>query len=319
MTEPKEHFDQEQEKQCRICFDGEDDSLGRLIRPCLCRGSITVNQFNTFTPQTSLTTIIQYVHVACLNRWRKTSFTNNSFYRCPQCHYRYHFARTKAIGLATNPSEQLLPHPIQLTRSLLVVVAIITSFLFTTLVMCSSYLTTYFIDSFDNDHSSYTSSYYFFISPIDVGQDLIRAALRILRDQDAFPIEEATRRTTLTTTPSFLTRFFRRFIIGLPMIGAGSVVHMLLSLPLLGPVHWIARFRGSRSRRGSSTDVAAMIIVVLLIVGIARHVCLPSTCRIPHLTCRPGLCTRRTSSYAGSVNVSFYLRKMSFLKSIDVG
>ncbi|OAX44216.1 hypothetical protein K503DRAFT_765198 [Rhizopogon vinicolor AM-OR11-026] len=234
MAEAKE----EQEKQCRICFDGEDESLGRLIRPCLCRGSIS------------------HVHVACLKRWRNTSFTNNSFYCCPQCHYRYHFARTKAIGLATNP----------------IVVGIITSFLFTILVMCSSYLTTYFMNSFD-DYSSYGSSY-FFISPIDVGQDLIRAALRILQDQDAFPIEETvptrTNPAPLPSPPTFLTRFFRRFIVGLPMIGAGSIVHMLLSLPLLGPVHWIARFRGSRSRRGNSTDIAAMIIVTLIIVGIAR-------------------------------------------------
>ncbi|KAG1749918.1 uncharacterized protein EDB91DRAFT_1235352 [Suillus paluster] len=233
----------EQEKQCRICFDGEDESLGRLIRPCLCRGSIS------------------YVHVACLKKWRNTSFTNNSFYRCPQCHYRYHFARTKAIGLATNP----------------IIVGVISSFLFTLLVMCSSYATTYFMNSFE-DYSSYGSSYYFFVSPIDVGHDLIRAALRILRDQDAFPLEENGSRTRLTranpaplpSSPSFLTRFLRRFIIGLPMIGAGSVVHMLLSLPLLGPVHWIARFRGNRSRRGNSTDIAAMIIVTLLVVGIAR-------------------------------------------------
>lgn len=34
----------EQEKQCRICFESEDESLGRLIRPCLCRGSISVSQ-----------------------------------------------------------------------------------------------------------------------------------------------------------------------------------------------------------------------------------------------------------------------------------
>lgn len=131
-----------------------------------------------------------------------------------------------------------------------------------------------------DDSSSYGSSY-LFISPIDVGQDLIRAALRILRDQDAFPIEETARMTMrLTSTnpapqpspPTFFARFVRRFIIGLPMIGATSLVQMLLSLPLLGPVHWIARFRGSRSRRGNSTDVAAMIIVGLLIVGIARHV-----------------------------------------------
>ena len=28
--------------QCRICFDGPDQELGRLIRPCLCKGSISV-------------------------------------------------------------------------------------------------------------------------------------------------------------------------------------------------------------------------------------------------------------------------------------
>ncbi|KAG2350283.1 hypothetical protein BDR05DRAFT_921080 [Suillus weaverae] len=245
MAEPEDKTDQdpapEQEKQCRICFEGEDESLGRLIRPCLCRGTIS------------------HVHIACLKRWRNSSFSNNSFYRCPQCHYRYHFARTKAIGLATNP----------------IVVGMISSFLFTILVMCSSYATTYFMNSFE-DYSSYGSSYYFFISPIDVGHDLIRAALRILRDQDAFPLEDNAPRLTRTnpaplpSPPSFLKRFVRRFIIGLPMIGAGSVVHMLLSLPLLGPVHWIARFRGSRSRRGNSTDIAAMIILALLFVGIAK-------------------------------------------------
>ncbi len=33
-----------EEKQCRICLDGVDaePELGRLIRPCLCRGSISV-------------------------------------------------------------------------------------------------------------------------------------------------------------------------------------------------------------------------------------------------------------------------------------
>lgn len=28
--------------QCRICFDGPDWELGRLIRPCLCKGSMSV-------------------------------------------------------------------------------------------------------------------------------------------------------------------------------------------------------------------------------------------------------------------------------------
>ena len=33
----------EDAKQCRICLEGEDPQLGRLIRPCLCKGSISVS------------------------------------------------------------------------------------------------------------------------------------------------------------------------------------------------------------------------------------------------------------------------------------
>lgn len=33
----------EDSKQCRICLDGEVPELGRLIRPCLCKGSISVS------------------------------------------------------------------------------------------------------------------------------------------------------------------------------------------------------------------------------------------------------------------------------------
>lgn len=31
------------ERQCRICLDGEDPELGKLIRPCLCKGSVSVS------------------------------------------------------------------------------------------------------------------------------------------------------------------------------------------------------------------------------------------------------------------------------------
>ena len=37
---PNEHSET---AQCRICLDGPDPELGRLIRPCLCRGSISVS------------------------------------------------------------------------------------------------------------------------------------------------------------------------------------------------------------------------------------------------------------------------------------
>lgn len=127
---------------------------------------------------------------------------------------------------------------------------------------------------------SYFYSYYY-ISPWDVGKDLIRAALRIMKDENGFDFNEDALFTRSTakvnvppvvarTPPGILKRFLKRFILGLPIVGASSLVHMLLSLPFLGPVHWLARYRGNRSRRGDTRDVAAMVVIVLLLVGAAR-------------------------------------------------
>lgn len=61
---------------CRICYgtemDGED---GPLFRPCSCRGTMA------------------WVHMECLDRWRKTSVNPRSFYRCDQCHFQYRLGR----------------------------------------------------------------------------------------------------------------------------------------------------------------------------------------------------------------------------------
>jgi len=238
-----------EEKQCRICLDGPDIALGRLIRPCLCKGSMT------------------YVHVGCLKRWRDSSASRN-FFACPVCHYQYRLGRTRVVGIATNP----------------VVVGALSSIIFTIIVIFSSYITTYFMTVFEEP--SWSSNSYFFyssyyISPWDVVKDLIRAALRILKEENGFDFDESalfTRSTTRSNVPpavarappGFFKRFIKRFLLGLPVVGAGSLVHMLLSLPFLGPVHWLARYRGNRSRRGDTRDAAAMVVVVLLLVGAAR-------------------------------------------------
>jgi hypothetical protein len=41
------------EKQCRICFDGAnvEPEMGRLIRPCLCKGSISVSNGTSQSPR----------------------------------------------------------------------------------------------------------------------------------------------------------------------------------------------------------------------------------------------------------------------------
>lgn len=184
-----------------------------------------------------------------------------------------------------------------------VVVGAVSSVLFTILVILSSYITTYFMGALE-EPSWHTESYYYsyYISPWSVGKDLVRAALRILKEESGFEFDDErllasrTRMRTDSATgtsetpnpPGALRILLKRFswvffllirkmsayrsnvVLGLPMVGAGSLVHMMLSLPLLGPLHWLARYRGNRSRRGDSRDAAAMVVIVLLLVGAAR-------------------------------------------------
>jgi E3 ubiquitin-protein ligase DOA10 len=101
-----------EEKQCRICFDGveAERELGRLIRPCLCKGSISVRAHTTTGHYFRFNLILRkYVHVKCLQKWRNTSLSTGAFFSCPQCHYKYRFARTRIVGLASNPSIFYFP------------------------------------------------------------------------------------------------------------------------------------------------------------------------------------------------------------------
>ncbi|KXN83848.1 E3 ubiquitin-protein ligase MARCH5 [Leucoagaricus sp. SymC.cos] len=243
-----------EEKQCRICLDGSEAEreLGRLIRPCLCKGSIS------------------YVHVKCLQKWRNTSSSTSAFFSCPQCHYQYRFARTRIVGLASNP----------------VLVGGLSGFFFTILVVLASYITTYFMGAFEEPTtSSYYSWTFFYVSPLEVAQDLVVAALRILKDGGIDGLLDDTisssrngprgRRTDdrplrPPPNPGFVKRFIKRFLLGLPLVSAGSLVHMLLSVGYLVPVQWLARYRGNRNRRDGSRDLAALIVVALLALGALR-------------------------------------------------
>ncbi|KAF8168188.1 hypothetical protein B0H34DRAFT_647032 [Crassisporium funariophilum] len=234
----------EQEKQCRICYDGTEGEpeLGRLIRPCLCKGSIS------------------YVHVRCLQKWRSVSSTKSAFFACPQCRYQYRFSRTRFVGIATNP----------------VIVGGLSGLLFTLIVMMASYITTFFVSAFQEPTFHHA---FYFVSPMEVAQDLITAAFRVLKDGELADIlddspfmsnNEAMGPPHPRPQPGLLKRFIQRFIIGLPLIGAGSLVHMLISVQFLAPIQWLARYRGSRRRNSNSRDIAALIVVGLLIAGALR-------------------------------------------------
>ncbi|KAF9132588.1 hypothetical protein BGW39_011766 [Mortierella sp. 14UC] len=75
------------ERQCRICLGGadEEDTLGRLISPCLCKGSM------------------KYVHVECLNAWRTRSPKRESHYKCDTCKYSFSFRRTSFARYIGHP------------------------------------------------------------------------------------------------------------------------------------------------------------------------------------------------------------------------
>ncbi|EST06603.1 Zinc finger, RING-CH-type [Kalmanozyma brasiliensis GHG001] len=81
------HDDEAEEKVCRMCFSSEDElgedgmSLGRLIAPCHCDGSM------------------RYVHDTCLDQWRRKSAATEAARVCGQCHARYRFKRTPYSNL----------------------------------------------------------------------------------------------------------------------------------------------------------------------------------------------------------------------------
>lgn len=147
--------------------------------------------------------------------------------------------------------------------------------------MAASYVTTFFMSSFEAPTTTYN---FFYISPIEVAQDLITAAFRIIRDGDIINLftepvfrpphrkESSTNSTRSQPPAGMIKRFIRRFLIGLPLVGAGSIVHMLLSLQMLAPVQFVARYRASQNRRNnSSRDIAALIVIALMVAGIIRY------------------------------------------------
>ena len=155
--------------------------------------------------------------------------------------------------------------------------------LFTGIVMLASYVTTYFISWFEEpSYYDHSWSYFRIISPFEVATDLISAAFRVLRDgdvagileDDIFPTDRPRRPTgnlrfDPASQPGFVVRFIRRFLLGLPLVGAASLVQLLLSAQLLAPVQWLARYRASR-RRDNNRDVAALIVIALIVVGALR-------------------------------------------------
>ncbi|KAG8698305.1 hypothetical protein FRC08_006006 [Ceratobasidium sp. 394] len=291
-----------EEKQCRICFGGaeEESELGRLISPCLCRGSI------------------RYVHVNCLKQWRVTSQSSSAFWSCPQCGFRYALARTRALGLAASP----------------VILSTASVVLFTIIVLLSSFLATWFVPDVDSInepvvHERVRDDSFFgfgtiFISPLDyytyswnTASDVFKLAMRSFADisntDDEFwnkdetkdnsvddildeknvervqgsidgfkntvkvqkskiPHQKRSRRKPRTPSSTF-TRIIRgfvyRFTTGLGVVGILSFLNLMFSFGMVAPLRLFGGNRGQR--RGAANDTASLVVLIFVIIGLVRY------------------------------------------------
>ncbi|KAI4144789.1 MAG: hypothetical protein LQ340_006530 [Diploschistes diacapsis] len=66
-----------QSRKPRVTYISEDPTLGRLIRPCKCKGSS------------------RYVHEGCLRTWRHSDagYSVRNYWSCPTCGFRYRLQR----------------------------------------------------------------------------------------------------------------------------------------------------------------------------------------------------------------------------------
>ena len=83
----------EDTKQCRICLALDCDDLRPLVQPCACRGSA------------------KWIHIACLEEWRRKSPKEDAAYRCGQCNEEYRDTLSIELLTARLEAEYSLAWP----------------------------------------------------------------------------------------------------------------------------------------------------------------------------------------------------------------
>lgn len=234
-------------------------------------------------------------------------------------------------GLASNPGK--FPSNFIISNTNYVdlgpaVIAVVSTVIFTLIVYISSFVTAACFGLFEQGVSEESSTFSYYFYPIDTFKALVSSTLSILNDE--FGIIEGLRHssqnppTPLSTKPdTLIIRLVKKFLLGLPLVGIGSLIQMILSMPILGPVHWIARYRSSRGRRASTRDMTAIIIIGLMVIGALRSInqCLQlqpclNTQHLPFFT---GLSSRFTTSPKSSPNDCLFEQKTSSSKSAEPG
>lgn len=186
------------------------------------------------------------------------------------------------LGLASNSSGCLFSYAKVRKNSVrnAVVLASLSTILFICIVYCASFLATFFLSGVELDDTPNTGFGYFgytWISPLDVASNLLKTVFRILYDEDVVadnlilksPLK--TRPKVIYRPPGALESFLRRVFIGLPVVGVVSLVQFLWSASMLMPINALARLRG-RDRRENGRNIATIIILLAVIIGIMRYV-----------------------------------------------
>ncbi|KAJ6013041.1 hypothetical protein N7499_012356 [Penicillium canescens] len=75
----------------RVVYESSDPELGRLLRPCHCKGSS------------------RYVHEGCLQSWRHADpkYSTRNFWQCPTCGFQYRLGRLTWARWISSASMQL--------------------------------------------------------------------------------------------------------------------------------------------------------------------------------------------------------------------
>lgn len=130
-------------------------------------------------------------------------------------------------------------------------------------------------DDDDEEGTYYGSSFYHY--PIHLFRSIVRSAVEILFDDtlslDTSFLDLGGGKSKVGAArapprpPGLLMRLLRRFLLGLPVVGAGSVAHMLMSVPL--PFAWL-RIRNRRGNGRGSRDIVGLMVLAAVLVGAAR-------------------------------------------------
>jgi hypothetical protein len=76
----------------RVTYESSDPALGRLLRPCKCKGSS------------------RYVHEGCLKSWRYADpdYAKRNYWQCPTCGFQYRLERMRWGQWISSPLAQIV-------------------------------------------------------------------------------------------------------------------------------------------------------------------------------------------------------------------